>query len=111
MTSSVRWARSALPAITPRWNRSSRCSEERPGPTPLADPRGAADRDHHLDREDLSPSAPAGSPGSIDPHRIRHHHEPGRTRGLTPQLAPKRAAVPDAAGGPWLSLATTEEQR
>src|SRR5699024_477547 len=69
--------------------------EERPGPQALADPRGAPDRDHYLDRADLSPPPQAGPPGPIDPHRIRDHHEPGREpRGLTPQLSPDRAAVP-----------------
>src|SRR5690625_5492314 len=68
--------------------------EERPGPQALADPRGAPDRDHYLDRADLSPPPQAGPPGPIDPHRIRDHHEPGREpRGLTPQLSPDRAAV------------------
>src|SRR5699024_5667452 len=71
--------------------------EERPGPQALADPRGAPDRDHYLDRADLSPPPQAGPPGPIDPHRIRDHHEPGREpRGLTPQLSPDRAAVPVA---------------
>src|SRR5699024_9427945 len=69
--------------------------EERPGSQALEDPRRAADRHHHLDREDLPPTTPAGPPGSIDPHRIRDHHEPRRgTRGLRPQLSPIRAAVP-----------------
>src|SRR5690625_2935 len=69
--------------------------EERAGPEAVADPRRAADRDHHLDREDLSPTPSAGSAGPVDPHRIRDHHEPGREpRGLTPQLSPDRAAVP-----------------
>src|SRR5699024_10788901 len=69
--------------------------EERPGPQAPADPRRAPHRDHHWghlplageDREDLSPTPPAGSPGPIDPHRIRDHHEPGRgPRGLTPTV-------------------------
>src|SRR5690625_870141 len=38
--------------------------------------------------------------GRLTPHRIRSHHEPGRPRGLTPQLSPERAPVPfeEAAG-------------
>src|SRR5699024_907013 len=59
--------------------------EERPGPQALADSRRAADRDHHLDRTHLPPSSPTGSPGPIDPHRVRDHHEPDRQPGgLTP---------------------------
>src|SRR5699024_4520446 len=70
--------------------------EERPGPEAVADPRRAPDRDRHLDRTQVSPPPSTGPSGSIDPHRIRDHHEPGREpRGLTPQLSPNGAAVPD----------------
>src|SRR5699024_6392821 len=59
--------------------------EERPRPQAMADSRRAADRDHHLDREDLPPTTPTGPPGPIDPHRVRDHHEPDRQPGgLTP---------------------------
>src|SRR5699024_10676255 len=69
--------------------------EERPGPEAVADPRRAPDRDRHLDRTQVSPPPSTGPSGSIDPHRIRDHHEPGREpRGLTPQLSPNGAAVP-----------------
>lgn len=41
--------------------------------------------DHHLDRTHLPPSSPAGSPGSIDPDRVRDHYEPDcQYGGLTP---------------------------
>src|SRR5699024_8753262 len=61
----------------------------------VADPRRAPDRDRHLDRTQVSPPPSTGPSGSIDPHRIRDHHEPGREpRGLTPQLSPNGAAVP-----------------
>src|SRR5699024_10707471 len=73
--------------------------EERPGPEAVADPRRAPDRDRHLDRTQVSPPPTTGPSGSIDPHRIRDHHEPGREpRGLTPPLSPNGAAVPTVPG-------------
>src|SRR5690606_29258703 len=41
-------------------------------------PRGAADRDRDLDRADLPPSPTPGQTRTIDPDRVRDHHEPGR---------------------------------
>ena len=74
-TWSARWAGSAPPATTPPWSPSSPAAEERPRPPPLGHPRGAADRDRHLDRTDLPPPPPTGRSRPVDPHRIRNHHD------------------------------------
>src|SRR5699024_3147886 len=70
-------------------------AEKRPRSAPLADPRRAPHRDRALDRTHLPPASPPEPARTIDPHRIRDHHEPGRAhRGLTPRLSPIGAAVP-----------------
>src|SRR5690606_34398556 len=55
----------------------------------------APDRDHHLDRADLSPPPPAGQSGPIDLHRVRDHHEPDRQPGgLNPAVTCSRISPP-----------------
>ena len=64
--SSVRWARSAPPATTPRWNRL-RVAEERARPRRLGDPRRAPHRDRDLDRTHLSPPSTPSPIGRLTP--------------------------------------------
>jgi transposase InsO family protein len=55
--------------------------EKRPQPASMAHPRGVANRDGDLDREDLPPAPPPSLPGPIDPHRIRVDHDHDRHSG------------------------------
>ncbi len=50
-------------------------AEERSGPPPLGHPRGAEDRDRHLDRTDLPPSPTPSRPRPVDPDRIRSNYD------------------------------------
>ena len=56
-------------------------AEERPRPALLDHSRAAAHRDRHLDRTDLPPPTPSGTPGPFDAHRVRDHHEHDRRTG------------------------------
>ena len=47
----------------------------------LGHPRGAADRDRALGREDLPPTPPTGSPEPVDPDRVRVDHDHNRHPG------------------------------
>ncbi len=48
---------------------------QRPRSTPLDDPRRAPHRHRHLDRTHLPPPPPTARPRTIDPHRVRDHHD------------------------------------
>ncbi|MCW2849437.1 MAG: transposase [Marmoricola sp.] len=102
-----RWAGSAPPATTQPWSRSFRCCRRRPGPTHLDNPRGTADRDRHLDREDLPPTPSSVRTRPVDPGRIRADHDTNRHPGGLTEIVTVRAAdpcdeCPDAVDGQYL---------
>src|SRR5699024_2401570 len=49
--------------------------DERPRPPALDHPRRTPHRDRHLDRTDLPPPPTTGRPRTVDPHRVRDHHD------------------------------------
>lgn len=59
--------------------------KELTGRSPMKSPGAPSHRHHHLDRTHLPPTTTTGPPRPIDPCRIRDHHDPRRTGGVTQQ--------------------------
>lgn len=72
--------------------------EQRPESAPLAHPPRPPHRDRDLDRTDLPPPPTTSPPGTLDPHRVRDHHDhTGRPSRLT-QPVTKTCSSPEGFG-------------
>ena len=79
----VRWVKSAQPETTRPWNRFCASAKERSRPAAMDHSWRRTHRDHHLDRTHLPPPSTPTHPRTIDPHRLRGHHDPHPQGGLT----------------------------